>query len=56
MRNINFECKVFFNVDKSDQYELKNFTFENLIIKAEKGPFDKTMIDNFVLKNVIVNE
>ena len=56
MRNINFECKVFFNVDKSDQYELKNFTFENLVIKAEKGEYDKSMIENFILKNVKVNE
>ena len=56
MRNIKFFCKVFFNVDKSDQYQLKNFTFENLIIKAQKGDYDKNMIENFVLKNVIVTE
>lgn len=55
MRNINFECKVFFNVDKSDQYELKNFTFENLVIKAEKGEYDKGMIENFILKNIKIN-
>ena len=56
MRNINFECKVFFNVDKSDQYVLKNFTFENLTIKTPKGEYDKNMIDDFVIKNVIIKE
>jgi len=56
MRNINFECKVFFNVDKSDQYELKNFTFENLTIKAERGEYDESMIENFTLRNVKVNQ
>lgn len=56
MRNINFECKTFFNVEKSDQYELKDFTFENLTIKAEKGEYDKSQIDNFVLKNVNINK
>ncbi|MDL2303875.1 exopolygalacturonase [Bacteroides sp. OttesenSCG-928-D19] len=56
MRNINFDCKTFFNVEKSDQYELKNFTFENLNIKAEKGAYDKNQIDNLILKNVKINQ
>lgn len=56
MKNINFECKSFFSVERSDQYELKNFNFENLTIKAEKGDYDKNVIANFVLKNVTINQ
>ncbi|MDR2914187.1 MAG: exopolygalacturonase [Tannerella sp.] len=56
MRNINFKCETFFNVDKSDQYELKNFTFENLNIQAKNGEYDKNMIENFSLKNVNINK
>lgn len=56
MRNINFDCDIFFNVSKSDQYQLKDFTFENLNIKAKKGECDKEIISNFEWKNVKVNE
>ncbi|WP_321334118.1 glycosyl hydrolase family 28 protein [uncultured Bacteroides sp.] len=56
MRNINFECNVFFNVNKSDQYVLTNFKFENLTIKAKKGEYDKSLINPFVLKNVKVTQ
>ncbi|MDR2773317.1 MAG: exopolygalacturonase, partial [Tannerella sp.] len=55
MQNIDFECKIFFNVEKSDQYELNGFRFENLTIKAENGEYDKNMINNFTLQNVIIN-
>lgn len=56
MRNINFECDVFFNVSKSDQYQLKDFTFENLTIKAKDAKCDKEIISNFEWKNVNVEE
>lgn len=56
MRNINFECNVFFNVDKSDQYVLTNFKFENLTIKAQKGEYNKSLINPFILKNVKVTQ
>ena len=35
LRNISLSCDIFFNVRKSDQYELKDFTFENLNIKQK---------------------
>lgn len=55
MRNIKMECETFFNVGKSDQYKLSDFTFENLSIKARKNKeFDKTQIKNFNTKNVKV--
>ena len=44
-----------FDVEGSDQYELTNFTFENMDIEAEKGDVDKSLIRNFQLKNVKVN-
>lgn len=56
MRNIDLECDVFFNVNKSDQYELRDFTFENLNIKAKDGKCDKELISNFVWKDVKVNQ
>jgi polygalacturonase len=55
MRNIELDCNVFFNVGKSEQYELKNFTFENLKINAKNAETDKSQIENFVLKNVLIN-
>ncbi len=56
MRNINLECNIFFNVVKSDKYQLTNFTFENLNIKAKDGKYDKSFITPFVWKNVKINE
>ena len=55
MRNIDFKCDNFFSVEKSDQYQLTNFTFENLNIKAKNGECDKEMIDNFIWKKVSIN-
>lgn len=46
LRNINLSCDIFFNVSKSDQYELKDFTFENLNIKAKDAKCDKEIISN----------
>lgn len=54
MRNIDFECDVFFNVSRSDQYQLKNFTFENLDIRAKDGKCDKEIISNFKWEKVKV--
>ena len=56
LRNINLSCDIFFNVSKSDQYELKDFTFENLNIKAKDAKCDKEIISNFEWKNVKVNQ
>ena len=56
LRNINLDCDIFFNVSKSDQYELKDFTFENLNIKAKDAKCDKEIISNFEWKNVKVNQ
>lgn len=55
MRNIDLDCDVFFNVSKSDQYQLRDFTFENLNIRAKKPECDREIISNFEWKNVKVN-
>lgn len=55
LRNIDLECKVFFDVRNSDQYKLSNFTFENLKIQAEKPQFNQEYIDGIVVKNVVIN-
>ena len=56
MRNIELECKTFFNVKRADdQYRLSDFTFENLVIKAHNAECDRTQIDRFEWSNVKVN-
>ena len=49
------KCDVFFNVSRSDQYQLKDFTFENLNIRAKDGKCDKEIISNFKWDKVKVN-
>ncbi|MDR1611100.1 MAG: hypothetical protein LBS08_06295, partial [Candidatus Symbiothrix sp.] len=56
MRNIKVDCNTVFNVKKSDQYILSDFTFENLDITVSKNPQIHTgFIDNFRLSNVKIN-
>ncbi len=53
MRNITFDCNVFFNVkQQDDQYILSNFNFENLSIKGNNVDLHKEYIKNFTIKNV----
>ena len=53
MRNITFDCNVFFNVkQKEGQYHLSNFTFENLTITAQNTEFHQEYVENFTVKNV----
>lgn len=57
MRNIKFECDVFFNVkQKEDQYHLSNFLFENLQIKATKTDLFRDYIENFAIRNINVEK
>lgn len=54
LKNINISCETAFSVDPSDQYQLSDFTFENLTIKAMKPDLEKL---NFIknLKKIKVN-
>ncbi|MGS2741273.1 rhamnogalacturonidase [Sinomicrobium sp. M5D2P17] len=56
MRDIKVDCNTFFNVRKSDQYKLSDFTFENLDIKVAEHPaFNKNHVNNFTIRNVKIN-
>ena len=55
IRNIQMDCKNFFDVGASDKYRLVDFTFENVNVQDEKDAFDKAMIENTVVKNVTIN-
>ena len=63
MRNIRMECENFFNVGleagggnvNAYKYKLSYFTFENLNITAKNSTVDTSVIENFKLKNVILN-
>ncbi len=54
MRNINMTCDKFFEVQKSDQYKLSNFVFENITLNAKGSPLDESQVEGFVVKNVNV--
>lgn len=54
MRNIDFDCDQFFAIEKSNQYKLSDFCFENLTIRAKKGGIDKSIIESLTVKNVNV--
>lgn len=57
MRNIDFDCDVFFDVnERPDQYRLSDFTFENLTVRTTKNnAFPRNYIENFTVKNVTVD-
>ena len=50
IRNVNVNCKTFFDVGTSDKYCLKDFVFENLNYPDSAGGIDKSMIENCVVK------
>ena len=52
LSNINMSCDYFFNVTKSDKYDLSNFIFNNLNIKAKMNCFDENIIQNTFYKNM----
>lgn len=51
-RNINMDCKNFFDVGTSDKYRLKDFTFENINVTDQKKAFKPEIIENCTVKNV----
>ncbi len=56
MRRIQLECKTFFNVTQNkEQYQLRDFLFEDCNIKAVNVNYHPEYIDNLVVKNVTVN-
>lgn len=55
MKNINMECKNFFDVGASDKYKLIDFTFENIDVKDQKNALTKDIIENTIIKNMKIN-
>lgn len=57
MRRIRLACKTFFNVRcADDQYQLSDFRFEDLEIRAENPACDRSQINRFEWRNVSINE
>lgn len=54
MRNCTMRCATFFNVERSDQYRLSNFLFDNLDVRAENPGYDAGQVDGFVARRVNV--
>ena len=57
LSNIQMVCSVFFDVDGSDKYALKDFTFENINVtdKAKVKAFSVNPIKDLQLRNVTIN-
>ena len=49
------KSKNFFDVGKSDKYQMRDFTFENCEVEDEAEAFNKTLIDNCVTKGLKIN-
>ncbi len=57
MRNIEIKCDKFYNVGSSEQYDLSNFTLENIqIATSNKVEINKEYIKNIRLNNISVND
>lgn len=55
MMNIKMDCTNFFDIAKSDKYDMEDFTFSNINITNKGDGLDKRMIKGVKLKKVIVN-
>ena len=55
MTNIRMDCTNFFDVELSDKYALNDFLFENITVTDKKQAFDANMIENTVVKKVVIN-
>lgn len=54
-RNIKMKVRSFIEIGITENDKLKNFTFENVEIEAEKPEFDNSVFEGLVLTNVVVN-
>ncbi len=56
IRNIDVECKNFFDVGKSDKYRLVDFTFHDCKVKDQKKAFGTApdIIEGLKIKNVVI--
>lgn len=56
-RNLDVECKTFFNVKSSDKYELENFHFENCNIRetGTTASWHPEFVKNITTANLLIN-
>lgn len=52
LKNIKLKCNTGFSIEKSDQYELSDFTFENIELQTSNGAIEKA---NFITNVVRAN-
>ena len=55
VRGIKMACKNFFDVGRSDKYQLRDFTFADCDLQDQKNAFDPTVIEGTVVKNLKIN-
>ena len=55
IRNIQMDCKNFFDVGRSDKFQMTAFSFENIKVTDKKQAFNPSLIDGCVVKNVVIN-
>lgn len=55
IKNIKMSCKNFFDVGTSDKYKLNDFAFENITVTDKTKAFNKNIIENTTVKNVVIN-
>lgn len=56
LKNIELKCDVFFDVSPGEYDKLSRFKFENLDITAKNAVYDKSVVRDFRLSNVKVND
>lgn len=56
LKNIKLKCDVFFDVSPGEYDKLSRFKFENLDITAKNAVYDKSVVRDFRLSNVKVND
>jgi polygalacturonase len=56
LKNIKLKCDVFFDVSPGEYDKLSRFKFENLDITAKNAVYDKSVVRDFRLTNVKVND
>ncbi|HNX65269.1 MAG TPA: glycosyl hydrolase family 28 protein [Bacteroidales bacterium] len=55
LRNIDFSCDIFFDVESGKNYRLSHFEFDNISVRTKESSIDKSIIEDFVLKDVRLN-
>ncbi|MDW7691946.1 glycosyl hydrolase family 28 protein [Flammeovirgaceae bacterium SG7u.111] len=55
MSNLDLKCDIFFDVKTNEFNQLSHFVFEDMVIETKNPEVDKSIIEDFTLKNVMVN-